>query len=370
MEWHGLAFGSSCGIVLFCRHSNPVKSYSNSNPKRLETDLSFWIHLFFPFCCQVFVTKSLSFQSRQNAAKVWSICRSWRWVNQSYLSIDQGWILTINSPFLVTLRVTGGEGAATAALAPKIGPLGLVSIWSLNAPSERESDSNQNFPFPCKPQAPKKISEDIAKNTTEWKGLRITVKLTIQNRQAKIEVLPSASSLVIKALKEPPRDKKKVKNSKFACKHSTPRLESSNTYVLLSLILKSQARRKRSVRWDHQDRSHHETKIDGQPIEGNRQGDPRHCSVGRLQGRWPQPARHHRQGRQWRILGPREINDLSASPPSRLEFLFVERAQIDSDSNSNRRILPPTTCRLRHRHHVCWIKLQVSMNYCLFKIDL
>jgi large subunit ribosomal protein L12e len=28
----------------------------------------------------------------------------------------------------VILRVTGGEGAATAALAPKIGPLGLVSI--------------------------------------------------------------------------------------------------------------------------------------------------------------------------------------------------------------------------------------------------
>lgn len=28
----------------------------------------------------------------------------------------------------VILRVTGGEGAATAALAPKIGPLGLVSL--------------------------------------------------------------------------------------------------------------------------------------------------------------------------------------------------------------------------------------------------
>jgi len=87
----------------------------------------------------------------------------------------------------VTLRVTGGEGAATAALAPKIGPLGL---------------------------APKKISEDIAKNTGDWKGLRITVKLTIQNRQAKIEVVPSASSLIIKALKEAPRDRKKVKNIK------------------------------------------------------------------------------------------------------------------------------------------------------------
>lgn len=58
-------------------------------------------------------------------------------------------------------------------------------------------------------QSPKKVGEDIAKATGDWKGLRVTVKLTIQNRQAAIEVLPAASSLVIKALKEPPRDKKK-----------------------------------------------------------------------------------------------------------------------------------------------------------------
>lgn len=46
------------------------------------------------------------------------------------------------------------------------------------------------------------------------KGLRVTVKLTIQNRQAQVSVVPSASSLVIKALKEPPRDRKKEKNIK------------------------------------------------------------------------------------------------------------------------------------------------------------
>merc|ERR1712193_179569 len=34
---------------------------------------------------------------------------------------------------------------------------------------------------------------------------------TLQNRQAKIDVVPSAASLIIKALKEPPRDRKKVK---------------------------------------------------------------------------------------------------------------------------------------------------------------
>jgi large subunit ribosomal protein L12e len=42
----------------------------------------------------------------------------------------------------------------------------------------------------------------------------VTVKLTIQNRQAAVSVVPSASSLVIRALKEPPRDRKKEKNIK------------------------------------------------------------------------------------------------------------------------------------------------------------
>lgn len=61
-------------------------------------------------------------------------------------------------------------------------------------------------------QSPKKVGEDIAKATGDWKGLRVTVQLTIQNRQATVSVVPSASSLVIKALKEPPRDRKKEKN--------------------------------------------------------------------------------------------------------------------------------------------------------------
>lgn len=51
-------------------------------------------------------------------------------------------------------------------------------------------------------------------NTHKQKGLRVTVKLTIQNRQAAVSVVPSASSLVIRALKEPPRDRKKEKNIK------------------------------------------------------------------------------------------------------------------------------------------------------------
>ena len=55
------------------------------------------------------------------------------------------------------------------------------------------------------------IGEDIAKETAkEWKGLRVTVKLSVQNRIAKVSVIPSAAALVIKALKEPTRDRKKV----------------------------------------------------------------------------------------------------------------------------------------------------------------
>ncbi|KAL0279096.1 UNVERIFIED_CONTAM: hypothetical protein PYX00_000720 [Menopon gallinae] len=87
----------------------------------------------------------------------------------------------------VYLRCVGGEVGATSSLAPKIGPLGL---------------------------SPKKVGDDIAKATADWKGLKITVCLTIQNRQATISVVPSAASLIIKALKEPPRDRKKVKNIK------------------------------------------------------------------------------------------------------------------------------------------------------------
>ncbi|KAK7288542.1 hypothetical protein RIF29_02003 [Crotalaria pallida] len=53
-------------------------------------------------------------------------------------------------------RVTGGKVGATSSLAPKIGLLDLSS---------------------------KKIGEDIVKETAkDWKGLRVTVKLTVQNR--------------------------------------------------------------------------------------------------------------------------------------------------------------------------------------------
>merc|ERR1712157_410678 len=48
--------------------------------------------------------------------------------------------------------------------------------------------------------SPQRKSVTISKATGDWKGLKITVKLTIQNRQAQVSVVPSASSMIIKAL--------------------------------------------------------------------------------------------------------------------------------------------------------------------------
>ena len=91
-----------------------------------------------------------------------------------------------NEVKIIYVRVTGGEVPGASSLAPKVGPLGM---------------------------SPKKVGDDLVKATSaEWKGLRVTCKLLVQNRQAKVEVVPSAAALVIKALKEPPRDRKKVKN--------------------------------------------------------------------------------------------------------------------------------------------------------------
>lgn len=74
---------------------------------------------------------------------------------------------------IVIMRTVGGEVAPASALAPKIGPLGL---------------------------SPKKVGEDIMKGTKDWKGLNVTVKLTVVNRQATVSMIPSSSSLVMKAL--------------------------------------------------------------------------------------------------------------------------------------------------------------------------
>ena len=90
---------------------------------------------------------------------------------------------------LVYLRCTSGEVGATSSLAPKVGPLGL---------------------------SPNTVGDDTAKATGDWMGPRMTMKLTTQNRQAQIEVVRCASTLIIKALKEPPRVRKTLNAVKIS----------------------------------------------------------------------------------------------------------------------------------------------------------
>merc|ERR1739844_697514 len=79
----------------------------------------------------------------------------------------------------IYMKVVGGEVAPAAALAPKCSPIGMP---------------------------PKKVGEDIQKATKDWKGIKV------QNEQSEVRVLDTAGPLILKALKEPPRDRKKTKN--------------------------------------------------------------------------------------------------------------------------------------------------------------
>jgi large subunit ribosomal protein L12e len=83
------------------------------------------------------------------------------------------------------MKVVGGEVTSAAALAPKCAPIGLP---------------------------PKKVGEDIQKATAKWKGVKIEIQIAVQNRQCTVSILPTVAPLLIEALKEPGRDRKKVKN--------------------------------------------------------------------------------------------------------------------------------------------------------------
>ncbi len=50
----------------------------------------------------------------------------------------------------------------------------------------------------------------------EWKGIKVTVRLSVINRVATPTIVPTASSMILRELKEPPRDRKKVKNIKHS----------------------------------------------------------------------------------------------------------------------------------------------------------
>ena len=85
---------------------------------------------------------------------------------------------------IIKCRVWGGETGVTSKLAPKLGPLGV--------------------PAP-------KVASEVAKVTEKYKGFRASVKITVQNREFQVEVENTTPTLLIAALNEPHRDRKKVK---------------------------------------------------------------------------------------------------------------------------------------------------------------
>lgn len=84
----------------------------------------------------------------------------------------------------VKIKVIGGE-LPGSALQTKLGPLGVPA---------------------------KQVAEDIKKLTSDWKSIKVHVTISIQNRKATVALTPSTSSYIIKALREPVRDRKKEKN--------------------------------------------------------------------------------------------------------------------------------------------------------------
>jgi large subunit ribosomal protein L12e len=89
----------------------------------------------------------------------------------------------------IVLKVVGGEPPSNAVLSAKLSPFG------------------------CNP---KKAGEEISKNTKEFTNIRLYVRLSIQAREIKqVELLPTSSAYIIKELKEPVRQRRKVKNSVY-----------------------------------------------------------------------------------------------------------------------------------------------------------
>src|SRR5690349_12967171 len=89
----------------------------------------------------------------------------------------------------VLLKVVGGEPPSNAVLSAKLAPYG------------------------CNP---KKAGEEISKSTKEYTNIRIYVRLSIQAREIKqVDLLPTCSAYIIKELKEPVRQRRKVKGSVY-----------------------------------------------------------------------------------------------------------------------------------------------------------
>ena len=120
-------------------------------------------------------------------------------------------VKTVPNHVLVYLRAVGGESASPAALAPKVGPLGMVGAKCrciyLLGPQEggwRYPEGHYGL----------EGSEDYCQADRRQPSGYRRLKGIMNNLQ--VEVVPSASSLIIRELNEPPRDRKKDKNSRIS----------------------------------------------------------------------------------------------------------------------------------------------------------
>ena len=85
----------------------------------------------------------------------------------------------------VRLKVIGGEAPSAAVMGPKLSALGAN---------------------------PKAAGDAISNATKAFKGIKVNVELKIENKVCSARLIESAGSNILKALGEPPRDRKKVKN--------------------------------------------------------------------------------------------------------------------------------------------------------------
>lgn len=89
----------------------------------------------------------------------------------------------------VTMKVVGGEAPSNAVLSSKLAPYG------------------------CNP---KKSGEAILKATKDYTNIRLYVELSIAAREIKeVKLLPTCCAHIIKALKEPVRQRKKEKGAVY-----------------------------------------------------------------------------------------------------------------------------------------------------------
>ena len=83
-----------------------------------------------------------------------------------------------NAEIVLYMRVKGGVSLPLAALAPKVGPYGIP---------------------------PKIVSDRIFEATQDYKGCRVSLKIVSKNRQPTVTIVPTVSTMIIKALNEGPR---------------------------------------------------------------------------------------------------------------------------------------------------------------------